>query len=297
MSEAEQLRQKLSQLEKQMQSSDFWRDKESSRQAQKEYSLLKAELGKAEKYNKCPAILSVKAGAGGRDAGDWAVMVFNMYKKYCEARNWPFKTLSESFGEGGGPEGRLGIKEASAEIDAVNAYSVLKKETGVHRLVRLSPFSAKQLRHTSFCSVEVLPKLEPADFPEIKPEDLKIDTFRSAGKGGQNVNKRETAVRITYIPTGISVSSQAQRQQSQNKKIALSILAAKLLKENQLEKEKEMEQIKGKKTSVEFGHQIRSYVLNPYKMVKDHRTQVEASNVEDVLEGDLQKFLDAEAGL
>lgn len=297
MSEAEQLREKLSQIEKKMQTAGFWQDKENSRKVQKEYALLKQELGKIDKHNKGPAILSVKAGAGGRDAHDWAVMILNMYQKYCEARNWSFKILSESFGEGGGPEGRIGIKDSAAEIDAVDAYVTLKNETGVHRLVRISPFSSKKLRHTSFCSVEVLPKLEPADFPEIKQEDLKVETFRSTGKGGQNVNKRETAIRITHIPTGISVSSQTQRQQAQNKKTALSILAAKLLRESQLEKEKELKQIKGEKISVEFGHQIRSYVLHPYKMVKDHRTQVEVSNVGDVLDGDLQKFLDAEKDL
>lgn len=294
---AEQIREKLSKYEKQMQKSGFWQDKVAAGQVQKEYSLLKAELGKAEKHDKGPAILTVKSGAGGRDADDWAVMVFNMYQRYCESKGWPIKILSESFGEGGGPEGRIGIKEVSAEIDAVGAYATLKKETGVHRLVRISPFSSKKLRHTSFCSVEVLPKLCVTDFPEIKSEDLKIDTFRSAGKGGQNVNKRETAVRITHIPTGISVSSQTQRQQVQNKKTALSILAAKLFKESQMEKERELKQIKGEKTSVEFGHQIRSYVLHPYKMVKDHRSQVETSNVEVVLDGDLRKFLDAEKNL
>jgi len=291
---AEQIRQKLSKIEKQMQKEGFWQNKEIAGQVQKEYVQLKAELGKVEKHDKGPAILTVKSGAGGRDADDWAVMVFNMYQQYCESKGWQVKILSESFGEGGGPEGRIGIKEVSAEIDAVAAYATLKKETGVHRLVRISPFSSKKLRHTSFCSVEVLPKLDEADFPEIKSEDIKIDTYRATGKGGQNVNKRETAVRITHIRTGISVSSQTQRQQVQNKKTALSILAAKLFKENQMEKEKELKQIKGEKTSVEFGHQIRSYVLHPYKMVKDHRTEVETSNVDDVLDGDLQKFLDAE---
>lgn len=294
---AEEIRQKLSQIEKQMQEPCFWQDKVTAGQVQKEYSQLKQALGKAEKHNKGPAILTVKSGAGGRDADDWAGMVFNMYQRYCEARNWRIKILSESFGEGGGPEGRIGIREVSAEIDALNAYAVMKKETGVHRLVRISPFSSKKLRHTSFCSVEVLPKLEAVDFPEIKLEDLKIETFRATGHGGQNVNKRETAVRITHMPTGISVSSQTQRQQVQNKKTALSILAAKLFKESQMAKERELAQIKGEKTSVEFGHQIRSYVLHPYKMVKDHRSQVETSNVDAVLDGDLQKFLDAEKNL
>jgi len=291
---AEQLRKKLSQIEKQMQEVGFWQDKEKSREVQKEYSLLKAELGKIEKHNKGPAILTVKAGAGGRDADDWAVMVLNMYQKYCEKRNWSIKILSESFGEGGGPEGRIGIKEASIEVNAINAYATLKQETGVHRLVRISPFSSKKLRHTSFCSVEVLPKLDEVDFPDIRPDDLKIETFRATGHGGQNVNKRETAIRITHIPTGIAVSCQQQRQQAQNKKIALSILAAKLLQKSQLEKDKELKQIKGGKIFAEFGHQIRSYVLHPYKMVKDHRTQVETSNVEDILNGELDKFIEAE---
>lgn len=246
------------------------------------------------KYDSRGAILSIQSGAGGRDADDFAAMLLSMYQGYFDKRGWFFKILSQSFGEGGGPDGRIGVKEVSIEVDHTFAYGILKKETGVHRLVRISPFSAKHLRHTAFCKVEVLPKLKEIDFPEIKPDDLKIETFRSTGKGGQNVNKRETAIRIIHIPTGITVSCQQQRQQAQNKKIALGILAAKLLQESQLEKDKELKQIKGGKISAEFGHQIRSYILHPYKMVKDHRTQVETSNVEDVLNGELDKFIDAE---
>lgn len=245
-------------------------------------------------YDNKNAILSVQSGAGGRDADDWAAMVFEMYQKYCSLKKWQFKIISQSFGEAGGPDGRIGLKEGTILVNASLAYGILKKESGVHRLVRISPFSAKKLRHTSFCKASILPKLEEIDFPKINPEELKIETFRSAGKGGQNVNKRETAVRITHIPTGLTSSSQEQRQQAQNRKNAMSVLASKLLVQKQQEKQKELQGIKGNKTPVDFGQQIRSYVLHPYKMVKDHRTKVEVSDTESVLNGELDEFIEAE---
>lgn len=245
-------------------------------------------------YDARDAILSVQSGAGGRDADDFAAMLLKMYQRYCERRGWPFYVLSQCLSEGGGPEGRIGVKETVLEIKAKFAYGILKKETGVHRLVRLSPFSAKQLRHTSFCLVEVLPKLQEVEFGQIKPEDLKFETFKATGHGGQNVNKRETAVRLTHLPTGVSVTCQEQRDQAQNRKIALSILAAKLMSLKQREKESELKEIKGKRVSIEFGHQIRSYVLHPYKLVKDHRTAVEVSDTQDVFDGGLDPFIEAE---
>ncbi|NQU82552.1 MAG: peptide chain release factor 2 [Parcubacteria group bacterium] len=243
------------------------------------------------KYDMNEAVLSVLSGAGGRDADDWATMIFEMYQKYCEKQKWPFKILSQSFGEGGGPDGRIGLKEGVMQVKVPFAYGLLKKETGVHRLVRISPFSSKKLRHTSFCNVDVLPRLEEVDFPKMKPDDLKIETFRATGHGGQNVNKRETAIRITHLPTGLTASSQEQRQQVQNKNSALSILAGRLFKLQQKEKQEEVKDIKGDKVSIDFGRQIRSFVLHPYKLVKDHRTKVETSNIEEVLDGGLDLFI------
>ena len=245
-------------------------------------------------YDNKNAILSVQSGAGGRDADDWAAMVFEMYQKYCNKENWQFKIIAQSFAEAGGPDGRIGLREGTMVITSTLAYGVLKKESGVHRLVRISPFSAKKLRHTSFCKVSVLPKLEEVDFPKIDQAELKIETFRSAGKGGQNVNKRETAIRITHIPTGLTAASQEQRQQAQNRKSAMSVLASKLLAKKQEEKREELQGIKGDKIPVDFGQQIRSYVLHPYKLVKDHRTKIEVSDTESVLNGDLNEFIDAE---
>lgn len=258
---------------------------------------MKTEFFLSGKYDQGSAILSVKSGAGGRDAEDWAFLIFEMYKRFVEKKNWSFRVLSESFGEGGGPEGRIGLKEGVMEIKGKYAYGFLKKETGVHRLVRISPFSSKSLRHTSFCKVDVLPKISKEVEMEIKPEDLKIDTFRSSGKGGQNVNKRETAVRITHLPTGLQSSCQAERYQQRNKEIALNILKAKILQLKEREKEKELEKVKGKKVSVEFGHQIRSYVFHPYSLAKDHRTDIETSQVDDVLNGSLDKFIEKEISL
>jgi len=248
------------------------------------------------KYDKNSAILNIFAGAGGRDAEDWTALLLRMYQRWSERNNFQTKILYRKFGEAGGPEGRIGLKEASMEIKGRFAYGLLKKESGVHRLVRISPFSAKGLRHTSFSKIEVLPKIEKEEEAEIeiRPEDLKIETFRASGPGGQYVNRRESAVRITHLPTGLQVASQAERLQGLNKKIAMGILKAKLLQLQEKEREKEFEKIKGRKVAVEFGSQIRSYVFHPYRLVKDHRTGVETSDVESVLDGDLNKFITAE---
>ncbi len=245
-------------------------------------------------YDLGGCIFTLKSGAGGRDAEDWTVLLFEMYKKYFINKDWMFRVISESFGESGGPEGRIGLKEVVCEVKGKYAYGLLKKETGVHRLVRMSPFSSKQLRHTSFASVEVLPKIEDISEVALKEEDLKLDTFRSSGKGGQNVNKRETAVRLTHIPTGLVSSCQSERLQIQNKKFALQILAAKIMRKKEEEREKEIKAVRGDKMSVDFGHQIRSYVFHPYQLVKDHRTGVEVKNVESVLGGNLDQFIEKE---
>ena len=201
--------------------------------------------------------------------------------------------MHQTFGEAGGPEGRIGIKSVTLEVKGNYVYGFLRKENGVHRLVRISPFSAQKLRHTSFALVEVLPEINQGA-EKINPQNLKIDTFRASGPGGQYVNRRESAVRITHLPSGIVVASQAERLQGLNKEKAMKMLYGKLYQLKEKEKEKEIKKIKGKPTSIEWGSQIRSYVLHPYKLVKDVRTNVETSKVEAVLDGDLNEFIEAE---
>jgi len=250
-------------------------------------------------YDKNNAILSITSGAGGQDAQDWAAMLLRMYERYCQRKGYKTVVLHQSFGEGGGPEGRIGIKSVTLEIKGPFACGFLKKETGVHRLVRISPFSAKSLRHTSFALVEILPEIEKEEEAEvkIKPEDLKIDFYRASGPGGQYVNKRETSVRITHLPTGLVVACQSERLQGLNREKAMKILAAKLHQLKREATEKELKKIKGEKISASWGNQIRSYVLHPYKMAKDLRSGVETSDVEGVLDGNLDEFIEAEIKL
>lgn len=247
------------------------------------------------KYDKGTAILSIYAGAGGQDAQDWATMLLRMYLRHADRKGWKTKILDQSFGDPG-PEGRIGTKSVTLEIEGLYAYGFLKKETGVHRLVRISPFSAQSLRHTSFALVEVLPEMGKDIEKEIQinPQDLKIDFYRSSGPGGQNVNRRETAVRITHLPTGTVVSCQSERLQPANREKAMQLLYAKLYKLKSEAEAKELAQVKGKAVSIEWGSQIRSYVLHPYKMVKDVRTNIETSDTEGVLDGDIDKFIEAE---
>jgi len=247
------------------------------------------------KYDKGNAILEIFSGAGGQDAQDWATMLLRMYERYCARKGYRTQVLQQSFGEAGGPEGRIGTKSAILEIKGNLAYGFLKKETGVHRLVRMSPFSAKKLRHTSFVLVEVLPDISEKELEiKISSSDLKIETFKSSGPGGQYVNKTESAVRIIHLPTGINVSCQNERSQAQNREKAMKILYAKLYKLEQEKTKKELKEIKGERVSASWGNQIRSYVVHPYKMVKDLRTNVETSQVEAVLDGDLGQFIEAE---
>lgn len=251
-------------------------------------------LGKYDKYS---AILIIEAGAGGQDAEDWATLLLRMYQRWAEMNNFSSKILFQKFGEPGGPEaeGRIGLKEVSIEIKGKFAYGFLKKESGIHRLVRISPFSAKKLRHTSFGRVEVLPKIEEGkEEIKIKPEDLKIETFRASGPGGQYVNKRESAVRIIHLPTGLRAESQGERLQGTNRKVALEILQTKLAQLKEKEKEKEMKKIKGERKAADFGNQIRSYIFHPYRLIKDHQTGIESSNPEEILAGKLDQFLEAE---
>lgn len=238
--------------------------------------------GLTGKYDKYPAHLTVYAGVGGDDAKDWADMLTRMYVRYAEKRGWKV----------------VGHGDRDIEIKGEYAYGTLKKESGVHRLVRISPFSAKKLRHTSFALVEVVPVLPPVEHAHlnIPPEDLKIEFTRSSGPGGQNVNKRETAVRIVHLPTGIASESQAERSQLQNRERALQLLKSKLIHLMETEQKKELSDLRVK-VKPEWGNQIRSYVLHPYQMVKDHRTEVKVSTPERVLDGDLDKFIESELEL
>ncbi len=237
-------------------------------------------------YAKNKALLNIYAGAGGVDAQDWASMLFRMYQRYTQKRNWSFVVLHQSFGEQGG------TKSASAEVRGDGVYNTLKSESGVHRLVRISPFSAKKLRHTSFAMVEFLPEIVAAEI-KLDPNDLRFDVFRSSGPGGQNVNKLETAVRVTHIPTGTSVAVQSERSQSQNKEKALQMLYSKLVQRMETENASQINELKPG-VSIEWGSQIRSYVLHPYQMVKDHRTGVKSSQPDKVLDGDLDKFISSQ---
>lgn len=258
--------------------------------------LRKTELKKflSGRFDKKDAIISIYSGAGGVDAQDWASMILKMYEKYAERKGWEFKILHQSFGE------MNGIKSATVEIKGKMAYGWLKGEQGTHRLVRISPFSAKGLRHTSFASVEILPSLkeELKKEIEIDEKDLKIEMFRSSGPGGQNVNKRETAVRLIHIPTGIAVAVQNERYQGANREKAMEILRLKLYQKREEEAKRVLSGIKGgKKIEAAWGRQIRSYVFNPYKMVKDHRTGIETAQVDKVLNGELDEFIEAELKL
>lgn len=241
--------------------------------------MLKSLTGKYDKNN---AHVEIFSGAGGEDAKDWANMLFRMYLRYAERRHWK----------------PIIINERAMEIKGEYAYGFLKKEAGVHRLVRISPFSPKKLRHTSFALVEVIPELPEIEYRNlnIPPEDLKIEFARSSGPGGQAVQKKETMVRIVHLPTGISATSQAERSQVQNREQAMKLLKSKLFNLMQATQKKELSELRVK-VKPEWGNQIRSYVLHPYKLVKDHRTKVESNKPDEVLNGDLDKFIEAELQL
>jgi peptide chain release factor 2 len=238
------------------------------------------------KYDRGNAILAIHAGAGGTDSQDWAQMLQRMYLRWAESNNFETEVIDLSEGE------EAGIKSATIAVNGEYAYGYLRAEKGVHRMVRLSPFDAAHRRHTSFAMVEVLPQVDDDSSIEINSNDLRIDTYRSAGAGGQNVQKNDTAVRITHIPSGLVVTCQNERSQTQNRENAMKVLRARLLELKQQEQEQEMSALRGEFQKMEWGSQIRSYVLHPYQMVKDHRTDFETGNTQAVLNGDLNGFIE-----
>lgn len=289
-----QIDEKIKKLEEDMMAPDFWGDKVKAQAVLRELAELKEQKLGLDKYDRGNAVLTIISGAGGDDAEDFGAMLFNMYLKYVSKKGWKVVLIHENTNDHGG------YRNVTVEISGKNVYGTLKNESGVHRLVRVSPFNAKKLRHTSFALVEILPKFSKLDEKDIViPEaDLKIEFARSSGPGGQNVNKRETAVRIVHTPSGIAVHASGERSQEQNREQAMAILRAKIVQHAKAEKKSIEESMKvTKNTEIEWGNQIRSYVLHPYKMVKDHRTDAETSNVDGVLDGELDLFIEAEKSL
>lgn len=270
-------------------------DESTAAEAAAELAAVESEIASLEvlsllggEFDDAPAILEVHPGEGGTDSQDWAEMLFRTYLRWAERRGFKTEIVEVTAGE------EAGIKSATLTVEGRYAYGLLATERGVHRLVRISPFDAARRRHTSFASVDVTPEVEEDIEIEISPDDLRIDTYRSSGAGGQHVNVTDSAVRITHLPTGIVVSCQNERSQMQNRAVAMRILKSRLVARAHEERDAELRALKGEQREIGFGSQIRSYVLHPYQMVKDHRTGVEIGNVQAVLDGDIDDFIEAE---
>lgn len=257
------------------------------KQLSEKLSIYELSLLLNEPYDKNNAILEIHPGAGGTESQDWGSMLLRMYTRWAEGHGFQVETLDYQAGD------EAGIKSVTLEIKGYNAFGYLKSEKGVHRLVRISPFDSAKRRHTSFCSIDVMPELDDTVEVEINSDDLKVDTYRASGAGGQHINKTESAVRITHLPTGTVVASQAQRSQLKNREQAMSMLKAKLYQLEMEKKEQEAASIRGEQLEIGWGSQIRSYVFHPYSMVKDHRTNFETGNVQAVMDGDIDGFIDA----
>jgi peptide chain release factor 2 len=270
-------------------------DESAASEAAGEVAALESELQSLEvvallsgEFDDHPAIVEIHAGEGGTDSQDWAEMLLRMYLRWAESNGFKTQVIEATEGD------EAGLKSATLTVEGRHAYGLLAAERGVHRLVRISPFDAAKRRHTSFASVDVIPEVEEDVEVEINPDDLRVDTYRSSGAGGQHVNVTDSAVRITHIPTGIVVSCQNERSQMQNRAVAMRILKSRLVARAREERQAEMDALRGERREIGFGSQIRSYVLQPYQMVKDHRTSVEVGNVQGVLDGDLSRLIAAE---
>ena len=253
--------------------------------AEKEIEEIRLRTLLRGKYDSCDAILTLHAGAGGTEAQDWASMLYRMYSMYCEKNNFKIQIIDSLDGD------EAGLKSITFLVEGDKAYGYLKAEMGVHRLVRISPFDSNKRRHTSFASLEVMPEIDETVEVEINPDDIRVDTYRSSGAGGQHVNKTDSAIRITHYPTGIVVTCQNERSQIQNREMAFKVLKSKLIALKVEEREKNLKEMKGDIKKIEWGSQIRSYVFCPYTMVKDHRTNFETSDVDGVMNGNLKPFI------